>query len=77
MDFPSGTMDRNLPAKTRDTGLIPGPGKARVPQLPSPCSRVLEPQLLKPVSLDTVLHNKRSHCNKRSHGKKSVHYRKE
>ena len=25
-DFPSGTVDKNLPANAEDTGLIPGPG---------------------------------------------------
>ena len=61
------------------SGKIPHAAKqlSSVPQLPSPrVSRVPEPQLLKPSSLDAVLH--RSHCNKRSHSnEKSVHYRKE
>ena len=26
-DFAGGTVDRNLPADTEDTGLIPGPGR--------------------------------------------------
>ena len=40
-----------------------------VPSLLSLCYRVQEPQLLKPASLQPVLHNKRSHCNE-----KSVHW---
>ena len=61
------------------SGKIPHAAKqlGSVPQLPSPHSRVPEPQLLKPTSLDAVLH-RRSHCDKRSHSnEKSVHYRKE
>ena len=27
MDFPSGPVVKNLPAKARDTGSIPGPGR--------------------------------------------------
>ena len=76
-------MVKNLPASAGDAGSVTlqeGPASHRqlgpVPQLPSLHSRVLEPQLLKPASLDTVLH--RSHCSKRSHGnEKSAHYRKE
>ena len=30
-DFPSGTVDRNLPANTGDTGSIPGPGRFHMP----------------------------------------------
>ena len=66
-------MDKNLPANARDMGSIPGPGKshmprsssARGPQLLSLCSRAREPQLLKPVCLEPVLCNKRSHCNEK------------
>ena len=32
MDFPGGTVDKNLPANTWDTSLIPGPGRFHVPR---------------------------------------------
>ena len=32
MDFPGGTVDKNLPANTRDMGSIPGPGRFHMPQ---------------------------------------------
>ena len=38
---------------------------ARAPQLLSLCSRALKLQLLKPVRLEPVLCNKRSHCNEK------------
>ena len=31
MDFPGGTVDRNPPTNTEDTGLIPGPGRFHTP----------------------------------------------
>ena len=31
-DFPGGTMDKNLPANTGDTGLIPGLGRFHMPR---------------------------------------------
>ena len=31
-DFPDGVAVKNLPAHARDTGLIPGPGRFRMPQ---------------------------------------------
>ena len=54
LGLPGGTVDKNLPANTRDTGLIPDLGrshilqsnKAHAPQLPSLCSRAHKPQLL-------------------------------
>ena len=61
-------MDKNLPANAGDTGLIPDLGrfhmpwssKARVSQLLSPCTAATE----KPVHLEPVLCNKRSHSEK-------------
>ena len=32
MGFPGGSVVRNPPANTRDTGLIPGPGRAHLLQ---------------------------------------------
>ena len=71
--FPGGTVIKNPPANTGDTGSSPGPGRSHMsrsnethePQLLSLCSRAHEPQLLKPVRLEPVLRNKRSHCNKK------------
>ena len=31
-DSPGGTMVKNPPARARDTGLIPGPGRSHMPQ---------------------------------------------
>ena len=31
-DVPGGTVDKNLPASTEDTGLVPDPGRSRRPQ---------------------------------------------
>ena len=31
-DFPSGLVDKNLPANAGDTGSIPGPGRSHMPQ---------------------------------------------
>ena len=55
--FPGGTVVKNLPANTGNTGASPDPGRshmpwtnlARVPQALSLCSRAREPQLLKPT----------------------------
>ena len=66
-------MDKNLPANAGDMGLIPGLGRSHtlwsslacVPQLLSLRSRAHELQLLKPVGLEPVLCNKRSHCNEK------------
>ena len=59
LDFHSGSVVEDLSANTKDTVLIPGPGrfhmlqgnKSHVPQL---LNRALEP----------MLHNKIGHCNK-------------
>ena len=73
-------MDKNPPANAGDMHLIPGLGRfhmprsnqAHVPQLLSPRSRAREPQLLKPVCLEPVLQNKRSHSHEKPpHCKKS------
>ena len=80
-DFPGGAVVKNPPASAGDTGLIPGLGRshllrsklspytttteARVPQLLSLRCRTREPQLLKPVRLEPMLRNKRSHCSEK------------
>ena len=78
--FPGGAVVKNPPANAGDTGSSPGPGRshmprsnyARGPQLLSLRSRAREPQLLKPVRLEPMLRNKRSHYNaKPTHRKKS------
>ena len=71
--FLRGTLVKNPPANAGDTGLstglgrshVPQSNKARAPQLLSLRSRAREPQLLKPVHLETVLRNKRSHPNEK------------
>ena len=60
-DFPGGAVDKYLPANAGDTGLSPGLERFDVPQR----NQAYAPQLLKPPSLDPVLHNKRSHCNEK------------
>ena len=57
--FPGGTMVKNPPANAGDTGSSPGPGRAHMPRSSWACA----PQLLKPKHLETMLRNKRSHCN--------------
>ena len=56
--FPSGPVDRNLPANAGHTGSVPGLGQAGQQSL-----RVCMPQLPKPTHLETVPGNKRSHHN--------------
>ena len=71
--FPGGAVVENLPANAGDTGSNPGPGRSHmprsnyacVPQLLSLYCRAREPQLLKPMPLEPVLHNKRSHRNEK------------
>ena len=60
-DFPGGTVVKNPPANTGDTGLSPGPGRSHM--LRSNWARA--PQLLKPARLEPELHNKRSHRNEK------------
>ena len=57
MGFLRGSVVKNLPANAGLMGLIPGPGRSRMPrgndahapQLLSLCSRARGPQLLKPT----------------------------
>ena len=73
MDFSGGAVVGNLPANAGDMGLIldagrshmPQSNKFRAPQLLILRSRACEPQLLKPVFLEPVLHNRRSHRNEK------------
>ena len=72
-------MVKNLPANAGDTGSNPGLGRPHTPwnnkaharQLLSLCSRAREPQLLKPMCLEPVL------CNERSHRKEKPEHRNE
>ena len=66
--LPGGAVVKNPPANAGDLGLSPGPGRSHM--LRSNQAHV--PQLLKPVCLEPVLHNKRSHRNE-----KPVHHNKE
>ena len=78
-------MVKNPPANAGDMGSIPGPGRSHMKL--SPCTTTTEPalyslrattteacapQLLKPVRLEPVLRNKRSH-----HNEKPAHRNKE
>ena len=66
--FRGGAVVKNPPANAGDMGSSPGPGRshmlwsnyARAPQLLS-----LRATLMKPVHLEPVLHNKRSHHNEK------------
>ena len=74
-DFPGGTVDKNPAAKT-------GTWVQSLVQENSTCLRETKPmhhnywaqvlQLLKPLHLEAVHHNKRSHCNE-----EPVHHHKE
>ena len=44
--FPDGSVVKNLPANTEDTGLIPDPGRSRMPQ------KQLDPRI---TSIEPVL----------------------
>ena len=55
---PDGAVGTNLLANGGDTGSIPGMGRFHILQ----SDQALEPQLLKPKSLEPMFHNKRSHC---------------
>ena len=46
LDFPGGTLIKNLPANARDRGLIPGWGRFHMPQ----SNQAPVPQLLKPAN---------------------------
>ena len=78
--FPGGAVVGNPPANAGDIGLSPGPGRSHMPRsnwaMHHNCwASALEPashnwwacllQLLKPVLLETVLHNRRGHRNER------------
>ena len=73
LGFPGGAVVGSPPANAGDTGSSPGLGGshmprsrwAHVPQLLALRSGTHEPQLLKPVHLEPVLRNKRSHRNEK------------
>ena len=66
-------MVKNPPANAGDMGSSPGLGKSHMPrgnqahepQLLSLRSRAREPQLLKPMHLEPVLRNRKSHCSEK------------
>jgi len=66
--FPGGSVVRNPPTNSGNTGLIPGArgfgmtqsNWACAPQLSILCSRAQEPHYWSPCALDSVLRNKRS-----------------
>ena len=60
-DFPGGTVIKNPPANAGETGSSPGPGGSHMPR----SNKAHAPQLLKPVCLEPMLRNKRSHCNEK------------
>ena len=67
-DFPIGTMDKNLPSSAGNTGSIPGSGRFHIPGpvgVGVGAATKICAQLLKPVSLEPVLHKNRSHCNEK------------
>ena len=72
LGFFGGTGAKNLPCNAGDMGWIPSLERSQcfratkpyAPQLLSPGSSACEQQLLKPVCLDLVLCNKRSHCKR-------------
>ena len=85
--FPGGTVVKNPPANAGDTGSSPGQGRSHMPRSTKPMGHnywacALEPashnywahkpQLLKPVRLEPVLRNKRSH-----HSEKPAHRNEE
>ena len=67
-DFPSGTVDKNLPANAGDMGLILGPRRLHMPR----ATKAHGPQLRKLSCLEPVLRNKRSHRSE-----KSIHHNEE
>ena len=65
LDFPGATVDEGPPASAEDMGWI-WPGKiphASEQLSPGAATTDCALQLLKHESLESVLHNKRSHCN--------------
>ena len=67
--FPGGQEVKNLPANVGDTGLIPGLGRFYMPWGNQACvplllsSRACTSHLLKPMCLEPMLGNRRSHRN--------------
>ena len=59
--FPGGAVVGSLPANAGDAGSSPGLGGSHMPR--SDWAR--GPQLLKPMCLEPMLHNKRSHRNEK------------
>ena len=68
-DFLGDRVDKNLPAKAGDTGLISGLGSTRLRAtqacVPATITELPVLQLLKPGHLKPILHNRRSHCNEK------------
>ena len=54
-------MDKNPPANAGDTGSITDLGRSHMPQ----DNQAHAPQLLKPMSLQPMLHNKRTHYSEK------------
>ena len=67
-DFPGGTVVKNPPANAGDTGSALVWEDPTCREATKPCV----PQLLKPVCLEPVLRNKRSH-----HNEKPMHCKEE
>ena len=61
LSFPGGAVVENLPANAGGTGSSPGPGGSHMPW----SNKARGPQPLKPVHLEPVLRDKRSHCNEK------------
>lgn len=59
-DFPSGAVDKTLPASATNAGAVPGLGRFRVLQ----SSRARAPQPLKPSLLEPRRWSKRNHRGK-------------
>ena len=70
-DFPGNTVDKNVPANVWCTGPIPSPGRclrATTPRCHNYWAWALEPgshNYWNPHTLESVLQNKRSHCNEK------------
>ena len=73
--FPGSPVVKNPPANAGDTGSILGPGRSHTPREDPTCHGATKPvhhnywahmlQLLNPVCLEPMLHNKRSRCNEK------------
>ena len=67
-DFPIGTVDKNLPSNAGDTRSIPGSGRFHISGpvgVEVRAAAKICAQLLKPLSLEPVLHKNRNHCNEK------------